>query len=93
MLLKKGDKTQTGQLEWWKVQLGKHKLRDLTPSRIDKLRDKLTREQSDRTGRNRTSATVNRYLALLSHAFTIAIKEWQWMAVNPVVQISKPRGA
>ena len=56
-------------------------------SLIASLRDKLTKEQSNRTGRNRTSATVNRYLALLSHACTIANKEWQWMAVNPVVQM------
>ena len=31
--------------------------------------------------------------ALLSHACTVAVKEWQWMAVNPLVQISKPREA
>lgn len=93
VLPKSRAKGQLGQLEWWKDQLGEYKLKDLTPSLIAKLRDKLTQEQSDRTGRNRTSATVNRYLALLSHAFTIAIKEWQWMPVNPVLQISKPREA
>ena len=93
VLPRKRDIKQTGQLEWWKAQLGDYKLKDLTPSIISSLRDKLTKEQSNRTGRNRTSATVNRYLALLSHACTIAIKEWQWMGANPVVQISKPREA
>jgi integrase len=93
VLPKSRAKGQPGQLEWWKDQLGDYKLKDLTSSMIAKMRDRLAKEQSDRTGRNRTSATVNRYLALLSHAFTIAIKEWQWMAVNPVVQISKPREA
>jgi integrase len=93
VLPRKRDLKQTGQLGWWKAQLGNYKLKDLTPSLIASLRDKLTKGKSERTGRNRTSATVNRYLALLSHACTIAIKEWQWMAVNPVVQISKPREA
>jgi integrase len=91
VLPRKRDKNQIGQLAWWKVQLGDHKLKDLTPSLIAGHRDKLANMKSERTGRNRTSATVNRYLALLSHACTIAIKEWQWMAVNPVAQISKPK--
>jgi integrase len=91
VLIKKSGKGQQGQLEWWKAQLGDYKLKDLTPSLISQYRDKLINEKSCRTGRNRTSATVNRYLALLSHTFTIAIKEWRWMAVNPIVQISKPK--
>jgi len=93
VLPNKSAKGQLGQLEWWKAQLGGYKLQDITPSMIAKLRDKLIKEQSDRTGRSRASATVNRYLALLSHACTVAIKEWQWMAVNPVTHISKPREA
>ena len=36
----KRDKNQLGQLDWWKVQLGDHKLKDLTPSLIASLRDK-----------------------------------------------------
>ena len=93
VLPEKRAKGQLGQLEWWKNELGDYKLKDLTPSLIIKFRDKLTKELSDRTGRNRTSATVNRYLALLSHACTIAMKEWQWMTANPVIQISKPKEA
>src|SRR5262249_21977397 len=41
------------------------------------------------------NGTVNRYLAVLSHAFTIAVREWQWCADNPVRKVSKskePRG-
>jgi site-specific recombinase XerD len=38
---------------------------------------------------------VNRYLAVLSHAFTVATKEWGWVDENPVRKISRlkePRG-
>ena len=89
VLSEKRAKGQSGQLIWWKDQLGEHKLKDLTPSLVSGLKDKLIKDQSERTGRSRTSATVNRYLALLSHAFTVAVREWQWMAVNPLRQISK----
>jgi integrase len=63
----------------------------LAPLFIAEYRDKLIKEKSNQMGRNRAAAKVNRYLGVLSHACTIAIKEWQWMAVNPVLQISKPR--
>ncbi len=36
-------------------------------------------------------ATQVRYLALLSHLFSIAIKEWEWMHTNPCRFITKPR--
>lgn len=32
-----------------------------------------------------------RYLASLSHAFTIALKDWEWIQENPVMKISKPK--
>ncbi len=39
----------------------------------------------------RSSASVNRYLAVLSHAFTIAIKEWGWLEDSPMRKLSKLR--
>ena len=82
------------ELKWWKVQLGEYKLKNLAPPLVAEHRDKLIKGKSNKTVKNRATATVNRYLGLLSHACTIAIKEWQWMAVNHLVQISnKPREA
>ena len=88
ILPRKRDKNQLGQLEWWKAQLGSYKLKDLTPSLIARLRDKLTKELSERTRRKRTPATVKRYLALLSHACSIAI---QVTAIYAILAILDPR--
>jgi integrase len=33
-------------------------------------------------------ATINRELALMKHAFNVAIKEWEWIKENPVAKIS-----
>ncbi|MCP4254559.1 MAG: site-specific integrase [Candidatus Scalindua sp.] len=36
-------------------------------------------------------ATVNRELSMLSKAFNIAIKEWEWLNDNPVSKVSKEK--
>jgi integrase len=74
---------QTRQLHWWKAQIGHSLLADITPLLIAGHRDRLLRD--------RANSTVNRYLAVLSHAFTMAVKEWQWCDDNPVRKISKPK--
>ena len=71
---------QTQQLGWWKEQLGVHVLADITPSLIAEYRDKLTRGD----GEPRSNATVLRYMAALSHAFTVAVKEWRWLEDSPI---------
>ncbi len=81
---------QTNQLEWWKNQIGNHSLADITPALIAEYRDRLAAEPTPR-GPSRSPATVVRYLAALSHAFTIAIKEWGWVEENPVQKVSKPK--
>jgi integrase len=39
----------------------------------------------------RSSATVVRYMAALSHAFTIAVREWGWLDDSPMRKVSKPK--
>ncbi len=35
-----------------------------------------------------SSTTVVRYLASLSHAFAIAVKDWEWIQENPTMKIA-----
>ena len=35
--------------------------------------------------------TINRDLCLLSHAFNLAVREWEWMESNPVSRVSRER--
>jgi integrase len=39
----------------------------------------------------RTPATVVRYLAVLSHAFSVAVKEWEWLSESPMPKVAKPK--
>ena len=86
---KSGPKQQQ-QLEWWKDQLGHYVLSDVTPAIIGEYRDKLGQGKTARGGR-RSPATVVRYLAALSHAFSVAVKEWGWLDDTPLRKVQKPR--
>jgi integrase len=76
-------KTQKQHLHWWQTHLGHYLLADITPAVLVEYRSILAR--------GRANATVVRYLAVLSHAFTMAMREWQWCEDNPVRKISKPK--
>lgn len=86
----KSQKKQTSQLTWWKKQIGSYLLADVTPSLIAEQRDVLLKEETARKTM-RSNATTVRYIAALSHAFTVAIKEWGWIESNPVAKITKPK--
>lgn len=81
---------QKRQLEWWKKELGSFLLADITPALIAERRDLLGSRNTVR-GTRRSPSTVNRYLAALSHAFTIAMKEWGWLDDNPLRKVSRPK--
>jgi integrase len=87
-------KYQARQLAWWRQTLGHLRLVDLTASEIVTARTKLMRE-ADARGRARGPATANRYMALLSHVLSVAMREWEWLDANPLSKIAKlrePRG-
>jgi integrase len=77
-------------LLWWKQELGHCLLSDIKPSMIAQKRDELLSGLTCK-GKLRSATTVVRYLASLSHAFAIAVKDWEWIQENPVMKISKPK--
>jgi integrase len=74
---------QTLQFRWWKAQLGHYALADVTPALLVECRDQLARDHKN--------ATVHRYLGTLSHAFSVAVREWGWLDDSPMRKVSKPK--
>jgi len=85
--------SQYQQLMWWRGQLGSRSLADITPQFVVQCRSKLGNEPV--RGGVRGPGTINRYMAVLSHVFTVAIREWGWLEDNPIRKITRlkePRG-
>ena len=78
-------------LKRWKEELGELALADVTPAKIAEVRDKMLSEKTPNTGVLRKPATVNRYLAALSHVFTLAVNEWGWLEDSPMRKVKKPK--
>lgn len=82
------------QLTWWKKQLGKYLLADITKSMIIQCRDSLIGSIS-RNNKKILPSSANRFHASLSHVFTVATKELEWIEKNPFLNIRKlkePKG-
>ncbi len=87
------------RLQWWRDQIGHLALKDITPSLLAECRDRLLLEPHKRhkfssknaRGESKSPNTVIGYMAALSHAFSIACREWGWLSVNPMANVTKPR--
>jgi integrase len=92
------------QLEWWAKYFDGKVLSEVTAEQVAEGRDALTSESytrgKARTKRGkdikpkehkRSGATVNRYLAALSHMFSVVVREWRLLDRNPVRDISKKK--
>ncbi len=81
-------------LHWWKGKLGHLLLSSITPSVIAKCRDELLVKQTPED-KPRSPSTANRYLATLGHAYSYAVREWEWVDRSPVqkvARLSEPAG-
>lgn len=81
---------QKSQLMWWRDRIGAYTLSDASPQLIAEHRDLSMKVKTNRGGTRSPSTTI-RYLAVISHLFTVAIKEWNWIDNNPVLRIMKPK--
>ncbi len=59
-------------------------LTEITPKTISEYKAKRRDEGA-------SPRTINYELALMSHAFNLAIKEWEWLKDNPVSKVSKEK--
>ncbi|MFC3340667.1 tyrosine-type recombinase/integrase [Paracandidimonas soli] len=80
---KSGYQEQSIARAWKSTNLINRNISRITPHDLKRLRDEWLKD--------RKPATVNRRLALISHLYTIARKEWgiHWLA-NPVELVSRP---
>ena len=76
------------QILWWKDRLKDYYLCRITSSIISEFKDELLKEKTPK-GTLRSQSTANRYLAALSGAFSMAVKELGWLKENPVSNISR----
>lgn len=79
------------QLDFWKDELGEMLIGDVDPATITGVLHELA-EPNDK-GKVRSGATINRYHAALSSAFTYGVKELGWADANPCLKISKRKDA
>jgi len=83
---------QAAVLKWWVGEIGTYRLCDITPAVIA-LRKRRLLNKPKASGRTRSPATANRYLAALSRVLTVAVKELGWMDSNPARKVERlPEG-
>ncbi len=80
-------------LEYFSEQFKGLALAQVTADRVAEARDELAGGHYSRgkTKKARSGATVNRYLATLSHLFSVAQREWRLVDRNPVKEVSRKK--
>ena len=76
-------RSQKYTIAYWRRTLGHMLLEDIQPRHIIACRNEIAQRGKP--------ATVAKYLVTLSHAFSVAIKEYQWLEHNPCSRVSRPK--
>lgn len=86
-------------LDWWSKRIGKYVMADINRPLLSQCRDELrtskTKGRMQKVDRERSTSTVNRYMASLSAVLTVAWREWEWIAENPIRKmkaLKEPKG-
>lgn len=82
--------SQAIHMDWWENEIGEFTLGRITPALISEYRDRLLSEPNTRN-KKRSNATVVRYMATLSHVFSVAVRDWEWLEDNPCRKVTKPK--
>lgn len=75
-------------LDWWNEKIGKYSLQKISPDLIAQCRQELAGGMTYK-GKQRSPATVNRYMSSLSSVFSYGIKECGWILENPCFRVTK----
>lgn len=89
----KDQKHRAVHLKWWREKGGAMAIKDVSQALITEWKDDLKSEpyKAGKQLRERSEATVNRYLASLSPVLAAAADEWNWIPDNPCRKVRKGR--
>jgi len=75
-------------LNYWKARLDQYAIARLTPELLGKERRHLV-NTSTLKGKQRSAATINRYMSSLGSILTYAVQHLKWIHENPARRIKK----
>ncbi|MDR3385603.1 MAG: tyrosine-type recombinase/integrase [Rudaea sp.] len=85
---RKNASEQIRLLTWWRDEIGSKTLVNLTPSVVAEARDALAAPRAP-SGKPLAGSTVDRHMAALSGVLSVAVKEYGWLARNPIGNVTK----
>ncbi|KAA1175878.1 site-specific integrase [Marinobacter salinexigens] len=87
----KDQKHRSTHLAWWKKKIGETAIKDVNSALLTECKDELrtTPYKTGNTYKQRSDATVNRYIASLSPVMKAATNDWEWIPNNPCQKVRR----